>query len=152
TAVERGIDVVHVGGLRDPQRLDRDHAVREDREVLLEVATVDLDDPGAGAQTHARDRFLAAAGALHERPAHARSSTMARLLLAGIPGSRPCARSANGVGCCAAWGWAGPAYTRSLPIMLRPRRPFGNMPFTARRTTRSGSRAKRCSSDSSRRP
>ena len=34
--VERGVDVVHVGGLREAQRLLRDDLVREDREVLLE--------------------------------------------------------------------------------------------------------------------
>ena len=35
-AVERRVDVVDLFGLREPQRLRRDHLVREDREVLLE--------------------------------------------------------------------------------------------------------------------
>src|SRR5262245_44558117 len=37
---ERGVDVVHLFGLRQAQRFFRDDLVREDREVLLELATV----------------------------------------------------------------------------------------------------------------
>ena len=62
-AVERGVDVVHVGGLREAQRLERDHPVREDREVLLERAAVHDDHAGSGTQPDAGDGFLATTGA-----------------------------------------------------------------------------------------
>jgi len=64
---EASVDVVHVGGLREPQRLGCRLLVREDREVLLHRLAVDDDLPGAGAQAHARHRFLAATGGLDQR-------------------------------------------------------------------------------------
>ena len=67
TTVERGVDVVDVGRLREAQRLERHHPVGEDREVLLERPTVDLDDAGAGPEPHAGHRFFTATGALDER-------------------------------------------------------------------------------------
>src|SRR5262249_19684721 len=58
-AVERRVDVVHVGRLGEAQRLGGDDLVRERREVPLEVASVDLDDAGPGTQPDTRDRLLA---------------------------------------------------------------------------------------------
>ena len=69
-AVERGVDVVDLFGLREPQRLLRDDLVREDREVRRERAAVHDDLAGARAQPHPRDRLLAAAGGLDEGLAH----------------------------------------------------------------------------------
>src|SRR4029453_2945518 len=68
--VERSLDVVHVGSLGEAQRLRGDDLVREDREVPLELAAVDLDDAGAGPQPHARNGLLAPAGGLDEGLAH----------------------------------------------------------------------------------
>src|SRR5262245_50887083 len=70
-AVERRVDVVHVGRLGEAQRLGGDDLVRERREVPLEVASVDLDDAGAGTQPDTRDRLLAPPGRLDEGLGHA---------------------------------------------------------------------------------
>src|SRR5215211_7468200 len=44
-------------------------------------------------------------------------------------------------GCCAAWGWSGPAYTFSFVSCLRPSRLRGSIPRTASRITSSGRRS-----------
>src|SRR5690606_14288270 len=69
-AAQGGVDVVGLGRVGEPQRLGEHHAVRPRREVALEVATVDRDLPGAGAQPDAGDGALAAAGGLHEWRRH----------------------------------------------------------------------------------
>src|SRR5690606_5573770 len=69
-AAQGGVDVVGLGRVGEPQRLGEHHAVRPRREVALEVATVDRDLPGAGAQPDAGDGALAAAGGLHEWSRH----------------------------------------------------------------------------------
>ena len=66
-AVEGGLDVVDLFGLREPQRLLGDHLVGEDREVRRERTPVDGDLAGAVAHAHARNRFLTATGRLNER-------------------------------------------------------------------------------------
>src|SRR4029077_18146759 len=70
TAAEGRIDVVDLLGLRDAQRLLGHDLVREDREVGLELATVDRDHSGARPQPHARDRVFAPTGGLDEGLGH----------------------------------------------------------------------------------
>src|SRR5690606_1289609 len=97
TAVERHVDVVDLGGLGEPQRLEHLHPVGARREVLLHLATVDRDLAGTGADPDAGHGTLAATGGLHERLGHRRlrSQALARARAWSM---------AYGVGCWAACG------------------------------------------------
>src|SRR5262249_10944871 len=73
-AIDAGVDVVHVGRLRDPQRFGGQLAVRRDGEVALDRAAVDHDLSRARAQPDARDGFLAPSRGLDERLGQRNSS------------------------------------------------------------------------------
>src|SRR3954452_6548042 len=67
TTVDRRVDVVALGGIEQPQRLDGLHAMSRRGEVRIERATVDGEHAGARTQPGAGDRLLATAGGLGER-------------------------------------------------------------------------------------
>src|SRR5207249_2934386 len=69
-AADRGVDVVHLGGARQPQRLGGEQPVRGRREVRLERPLVDGDGAATRAYPDAGDGLLAAAGGLHEGLGH----------------------------------------------------------------------------------
>ena len=106
TPVERGLDVVDLFGLREPERLLRDHLVREDREVRHERATVHGDLAGAVAHSHPRDGLLAPTGRLDQGLGQVSSFWR----FGGRQASARARERSGSVidGLCAWWGWVAP--------------------------------------------
>src|SRR5262249_30520814 len=117
------------------QRRQRQLAVREAREVLLDRLAVEPGRAVTRAQDHTRDRGLALAGSL---------------VLGGLGGSHHL--TSSGCGAWASCGCSGPAYTFSLVSCCRARRLRGSIPLTALRITSVGRRSSSSRSGRLRRP
>src|SRR6266540_5518599 len=99
---------------------------RRPREIVAQRPPVDAPLARPRRQIHARDAELAASDRV---PAQLRCDPAAHLA----------STAASGVGCCAACGCSGPAYTLSICFTCwRDKVVFGNIPHTAFSMTRSG--------------
>src|SRR5688500_11737594 len=97
---------------------------RRPREIIAQRPPVDGPFPRARRQIHSGNAELAAPDRV---PTQLRCDPRAHLA------------SASGVGCCAACGWLGPAYTLSICFTFwRDSVVFGSIPHTAFSITRSG--------------